>query len=157
MRAAAAGLVFLVFAGTVLPAQATTSLTPPPTADRRTFDVGGGMSRYGPHAFGGLEMAMNRWLAFRGEALFSTRDGPQDRDYRSTALSLTSVLTLNREARVAPYVFGGYGASVSQGHQLGFVPLGGAGLRVRVWRIQPFAEVRAHRGLGVPISLGLRF
>jgi hypothetical protein len=105
MRAAGAGLTLVLLASMALPAQTTTPAPPP---DRVTFDVAGGVSRYGRHGFGGLEVAMNRWWALRTEALFG-----QDRQrenglyYRSAALSLTNVLTYDRNARLTPYVFGG--------------------------------------------------
>ena len=154
MRVASSLLaVALVISAVPLTAQ-TSDSTPP---DRVRFDVGGGMARFGPHAFGGLEMAMTRWLAVRSEGLFtmqSRRDWP---DYRFTALSLSGVVSYKSDARVSPYAFGGYALSASQGFQASLGPLAGGGLRFRVGRVQPFLEMRWQHPIGTPMSLGIRF
>lgn len=129
----------------------------PITRDRLTFDVAGGMSRYGPHAFGGLEIAMQRWLALRGEGLFALHSRQSWPEYRHTALSLSAVVSYKPGARVSPYLLGGYGLSVSRGSEPRLGPLGGGGLRFRFGRVQPFVEVRAQPRIGVPLSFGIRF
>jgi hypothetical protein len=131
----------------------------PAPLDRVSFDVAGGMSRYGPHAFGGLEVAMQRWLALRGEALYGHAVNPRWLGHRYAALSLSGVVSLPTKARVTPYLFGGYAVSASQGYQIGLEPiaLGGAGLRFRFGKLQPFVEVRAQHRIGTPISIGFRF
>jgi hypothetical protein len=155
MRAAVAGVTLVVLASMTLPAQATNPVPPP---DRVTFDVAGGVSRYGQHGFGGLEVAMNRWWALRTEALLGQeRQRENGLYYRSTALSLTSVLTYDRDARVTPYLFGGYSLGVSQGHQLGFTPLGGVGVRLKLGGWEPFLEGRTQQGVGRRLSFGVRF
>ena len=154
MRAAGAGLAFILLASVSLPAQTTIPAEP----DRLKFDVGGGVSRYGRHGFGGLEVAMNRWWALRTEALFGQeRQRENGLYYRSTALSLTSVLTYDREARVTPYLFGGYSLAASQGYRLGFNPLAGAGVRVKLAGWEPFLEARTQQGVGRRLSFGVRF
>jgi hypothetical protein len=131
----------------------------PAPIDRVTFDVAGGISLYGPHAFGGLEVALQRWLALRGEGLYSHSMKERWARHRYAALSLTGVVSLPTQGSVTPYLFGGYSVSVGQGYGMGLerVPLGGAGLRFRFGKLQPFVEVRAQQRIGVPISIGFRF
>src|SRR5688572_6372317 len=78
----------------------------PAPLDRVSFDVAGGVSRYGPHAFGGLEVAMQRWLALRGEALCSHALNPKWPGRRYAAVSLSGVLSLPTKAPLTPYLFG---------------------------------------------------
>jgi hypothetical protein len=155
MKATGAAVTLVMLASMALPAQTTA----PVKQDRVTLDVAGGVSRYGRHGFGGLEVAMNRWLALRTEALFGQeRQRENGLYYRSTALSFTNVLTYDREARVAPYLFGGVSLAASQGHQLTFIPIGGAGLRLKLGRFEPFVEGRAQQStIGQRLSIGVRF
>jgi hypothetical protein len=145
-------VITLVSAGT--PAVAQTIEQP---RDVWTLDVGTGMSRYGPHVFGGLELSMQRWLALRSEGLFGLQSRENRPGYRLTALSLTGVLSFRGAARISPYLLGGYAVSASQGFGPKVGPLGAAGLRFRVGKLQPFIELRAQHRVGVPISIGLRF
>ena len=127
-----------------------------PRSDRFTFDVGAGVSRYEPHAVVGLEAAMNRWLALRGEVLFTELHlGLPSSRY--TALSVAGVTTWRRDARVTPYALAGYTGFGVQGFGAETGYLAGAGLRFRVGKFQPYAELRAQRGIGMPITFGLRF
>ncbi|MGH7679568.1 MAG: hypothetical protein ACRENU_13950, partial [Gemmatimonadaceae bacterium] len=150
MRVASSMLaVALVISAVPLAAQTSDSMP----RDRVRLDVGGGMSRYGPHAFGGLEVAMNRWLAIRGEGLYSTQTGgKRPQLFQYTALSLSGVVSYRSDERVSPYIFGGYVVAVSSGFQAGVGPLGGGGLRFRVGRVQPFLEMRWQHPIGTPVS-----
>jgi hypothetical protein len=115
------------------------------------------MSRYGPGAVGGLEVAMRRWLALRADGFVSLglHNRVPDRDL--VALSLSGVVALRSESRISPYVFAGYAYSASRYLPPGGGPLGGAGLRFRFGKLEPFVEVRSQHRIGVPLSLGLRF
>ena len=64
VESAALLVVFTLVPGSL---RAQTDAQPP---DRKAF-AGGTVMRYGPAAFGGLEMAMNRWLALRAEGMAS--------------------------------------------------------------------------------------
>lgn len=132
-------------------------ITEPVARDRLLFDVGAGMSRYGPHAFGGLEASMNRWLAVRGEGLFSLQSRQDWPDYRFTAVAVSAVLSLPTDSRVSPYLLGGYAVSMSQGMSPRVGPLGAVGLRFRLGKVQPFIELRAQHRIGAPLSVGIRF
>jgi hypothetical protein len=131
----------------------------PPARDRLTYDVGAGVSRFGPHAFGGLEASMNRWLAIRGEGLFSPQSEQNLPGSGLTSIAMSAVLSPpdHPRVRVSPYAFGGYALSLGQGRGPQFGPLAGAGIRFRVGKVQPFIEARAHHRIGVPLSLGIRF
>lgn len=63
---------------------------------------GGGMSRYAPHAFGGLEVAMKRWLALRAEGLYALHTKETFPERRHTAVSLSGVpgATPNRSSTI---------------------------------------------------------
>lgn len=124
---------------------------------KMTFDVGTGLSRFGPHAFGGLEFSMQRWLSLRAEGLFSMQSRETWPGYRLTAASLTGVFSFRSGARVTPYILGGYALSASRGYAPGLGPLGAAGLRFTFGKLQPFIELRAQHRIGVPMSVGFRF
>jgi hypothetical protein len=119
--------------------------------------AGGNMSRYGPGAVGGLEMAMKRWLALRVDGVVSFQQQPTVPDRHLAALSLSGVVALSSGSRVSPYFFAGYAYSASRHLPPGGGPLGGAGVRFRFGRFQPFVELRSQHRIGIPISLGLRF
>ena len=141
----------------VVAASLSAQITEPVARDRLSLDVGAGMSRYGPHAFGGLEAAMNRWLAVRGEGLFSLQSRQDWPDYRVTAVAVSAVVSLPTDSRVTPYLLGGYAFSMSQGLSPRAGPLGAAGLRFRLGKVQPFIELRAQHRIGAPMSVGIRF
>lgn len=119
--------------------------------------VGGSLSRYGPGAIGGLEMAMNRWLALRADGFVSVQRQNRVPDRHLAAVSLSTVVALRSESRFSPYFFAGYAYSASRYLPPGGGPLGGAGVRFRFGAVQPFVELRGQHRIGMPISLGLRF
>jgi hypothetical protein len=125
-------------------------------ADRKVF-AGGSVMKYGPAAFGGLEMAMNRWLAIRAEGMASLQQRNDWPDRFFGSVSLSGIATFRADTRLAPYVFAGGAYSMSRHLAPGLGPLGGAGLRFRFGAVQPFVEVRAQHRIGAPLSIGLRF
>lgn len=127
-----------------------------PTKVRSEF-LGGGLMRFGPSAFGGLEYAMTRWLALRVEGLVSLQQRDDWPDRWLTSFSLSSVYSMRADKRVSPYVFGGFAYSMSRHFAPDFGLLGGGGLRLRLGKLQPFIETRAQHRIGAPISVGLRF
>ena len=119
--------------------------------------AGGSVIKYGPAAFGGLEMAMNRWLALRAEAMASLQQRNDWPDRFFGSVSLSGIATFRTDTRMAPYVFAGGAYSMSRHLAPGLGPLGGAGVRFRFGAVQPFMEIRAQHRIGVPLSIGLRF
>lgn len=149
-------LAVICFATTSVSAQEP---SPPPQASRgaRGVDVGTGLSQYGPHVSAGLEHAMSRWLALRGEGMFARQKRDLPGSFRVFGLSLSTVASFRSDSRVSPYIVGGYSFSAGQGTGVGGGPLGGAGLRFRFGALKPYVGVRAQHGFGVPMSLGFRF
>jgi hypothetical protein len=152
MRTAAVALAMVTLA-----AAAPLSAQSDGPTDRFSFDVAGGMNKFGPHAFGGLEMAMNRWLSLRAEALYSQREHQTLSGTHTTAASIGAVAALNRDGRFSPYILGAFASSASQGFALQHGAIAGAGLRMRFGSVQPFLEYRQQRLLSQPLSIGLRF
>jgi hypothetical protein len=129
----------------------------PHTPLERTPFAGASMTRYGPAVLGGLEMAMNRWLALRAEGIVSLQQRDTWPDRYLTAFTLSGVLSFRSESRVSPYFLAGAAYSASRHFDPDAGALGGAGIRFRFGKLQPFIEARAQHRIGVPISLGLRF
>ena len=123
----------------------------------RSEFLGASMMRFGPSAFGGLEYAMNRWLALRIEGLVSLQQRDNWPDRWLTSFSLASVYSMRANKRVSPYLFGGFAYSMSRHFAPELGPLGGGGLRFRAGKLQPFVEMRAQHRIGAPLSIGLRF
>jgi hypothetical protein len=137
------------------PLAAQEASSPP---SRVTIDLAAGMSRFGSHTFGALDVSMKRWLAFRTELLFGGQDRPEGpSSIRAAMLTLGGVATLAPGKRVTPYVLGGFSSSALQGDGFDVGPMAGAGIRLRIRGIQPFLETRVQHRLGAPISFGVRF
>ena len=150
-------LVALTLASTLATPAAAQSPSPL-QRDVLSFDLGAGVSRYGPHVLGGLEVSMNRWLAARADLLAGVHT--EDTFYAArhlTAFSVAGVVSTPPAWRITPYLMAGYGVSASRVFSPETGPLVGGGLRLRLGRVSTYAEVRGQHRTGTPITIGLRF
>ena len=122
-----------------------------------SFDIGGGVMRFGPHAMLGLEWRTTRLpFSLRADALLAS-SAHETPGGSFGAAGLSAVLPLWRDARLSPYLLGGASTTFSRHLDPEVRPAIGAGLRFRLGGVSAFVDARTmHRG-GVPLSIGLRF
>jgi hypothetical protein len=123
-----------------------------------SFDVAGGMMRYGPHALAGVELSSPRFpLTARVDALVGVAPAHEVPGRMFTALMIGAALPFNADGRVSPYLLGGAALSQSRHLEPALGGAAGVGARLRIGALSPFVEGRMQHRAGPTLSLGLRF